>query len=341
MKTGILLINLGTPEAATTSAVRRYLREFLSDPYVITLPAIGRWLLLNTIILPFRTKQSTEAYQKIWTAQGSPLLTNSLALAKKMQQSLGDDYCIELAMRYGKPSIESAIKKLLSKPINKIMIVPLYPQYAVSTTQSSLDKTIPYIQKIDPNIPIITVREFYQDRHYIQAKAALIKHSLHQQKIDKFIFSYHGLPESHIHQVCFNKKYCNAKQPCPLMSEHNQNCYRAQCYATSHHLAKALGLQRDDYLVTFQSRLGRTPWITPYTDLILDRLAKQAVKNIAMVCPSFVVDCLETLEEIDIRAKEQWKQLGGTGFVRIPCLNDNIDWINGLTKIILENLRQQ
>lgn len=335
MKTGILLINLGTPDAATVPAVRRYLREFLSDPYVIDIPAVARWILLNGVILPFRTKQSTEAYQQIWTEQGSPLLLNSKALSEKLANSLGENYCVELAMRYGKPSIETAVKKLLSQDIDKIMVVPLYPQYAESTTESSIVKATRCIQKRNKTIPIITIREFFQNLHYIDVKAALVKQHLAEQNVDKVIFSYHGLPERHIKKTC-HEQHCDLKAACPPMSLDNKNCYRAQCYATSRRIAEQLDLNDNDYLVTFQSRLGKTPWITPYTDLELDRLAKEGHKNIAIVCPSFVADCLETLEEIDIRAKQQWQELGGKNFIRIPCLNDHPNWINGLANIIKE-----
>lgn len=334
MKSGILLINLGTPETATVPAVRQYLREFLSDPYVIDIPVLARWVLLNAVILPFRTKQSTKAYQQIWTEQGSPLLVNSTSLAEKLQNTLGEQYSVKLAMRYGKPDIESAVKGLLSKDLDNLMIIPLYPQYAESTTRSSTEKAKQCIQKFDNEIPIVTIREFYQDEHYIQAKAELIKNTLQDKEIDKLIFSYHGLPERHIHKTCHHQNSCDIKQPCPIMSVDSQDCYRAQCYATSRRLAEKLNLPNDNYLVTFQSRLGKTPWITPYTDLALDRLAKQDLRNIAVVCPSFVADCLETLEEIDIRGKKQWDALGGESFIRIPCLNDNKIWVNGLANII-------
>lgn len=333
-KIGLLLINLGTPDSASVPAVRRYLREFLSDPYVIDLPAPLRWLLLNTVILPFRAKESTKAYQEIWTKDGSPLLTNSMALRKKIQTQLGEEYQVELAMRYGNPSISSAISKLTQSELSKVIIIPLYPQYAESTTRSSLEYAKKIIKRSQPDLAIETIEDFYHNPHYIEAKSNLIASTLNNQSFDKLVFSYHGLPERHIHRTCQEKLNCDLKTPCPSMMSTNAKCYRAQCYATSHHIANKLGINKNNYLVTFQSRLGKTPWITPYTDLALDDLAKQGAKNIAIVCPSFVADCLETLEEIDIRAKQQWQALGGKEFVRIPCLNDNDQWVAALSNII-------
>ncbi len=331
-KTGLLLVNLGTPDAATLPAVRRYLREFLSDPYVVDLPALLRWMLLNVIILPFRTRQSTQAYQQIWTEQGSPLLIHSNNLTKRLQSLLNEaHYCVALGMRYGRPSIESAVKRLLSQGIEAIKIIPLYPQYSEATTESSIQKTKAIIQKYKRTIPIQFINDFYDHPHYIMAKAQLIKNTLADKKIDKLLFSYHGLPQRSIHRVCSQKECNGFKKSCPrTVGERNSKCYRAQCYATSHQLAKQLGLEPSQYIVTFQSRLGKVPWITPYTELVLNELAQQGLKNIAIVCPSFVVDCLETLEEIDIRAQLQWRQQGGVELIRVPCLNDDATWIKEL-----------
>lgn len=334
MKTGVLLINLGTPDAATIPAVRRYLREFLSDPYVIDIAPIARWVLLNTVILPFRTKQTTKAYQQIWTEQGSPLLMNSKNLTEKLRITLGDNYCVALAMRYGNPTIESAVETLLSQNIGNMLVIPLYPHYAESTTKSSIQKAEKIIRSQDPNIPIKFLSHFHQHNDYIQAKAKQIKATLVDKKIDQLIFSYHGLPERHIQRVCSEKTACDLKKPCPNINNKNDKCYRAQCYATSRHIAKQLNLEPNAYRVTFQSRLGRIPWITPYTDHTLQQLANDGMKNIAIVCPSFVADCLETLEEIDIRAKKQWHKLGGQNLIRIPCLNDDDTWIQGLANMI-------
>ena len=337
-KTGILLINLGTPSAPTTSAVRHYLREFLSDPYVIDLPALARWLLLNTIILPFRAPTSTKAYQAIWTPQGSPLLVNSLRLTEKLQEKL-THYPVAFAMRYGHPTMDQAITTLLSQDIDGIMLVPLYPQYAEATTKSSLLAAEKIIRAQHPTIKISSSPSFYDHPDYIQAMVQLIKTHPQDKTIDHFIFSYHGLPERQVRRVCSPKNHCDLKQACPVTAHKDPHCYRAQCYATARLMASSLGLEKDDYHVTFQSRLGKTPWIGPYTDQILVALAEKGMKNLAIVCPSFVADCLETLEEIDLRATAQWRALGGHTLTRIPCLNDAPRWVDALSHIILDALR--
>ena len=333
-RTGILLLNLGTPDAPTVPAVRRFLREFLSDPLVITLPAPIRWLLLNAVILPFRSKISTEAYQQIWTEQGSPLLVYSKQLHEKLQQQLGEKFTLALAMRYGNPTIKNAIKALLTDNCQKIIVVPLYPQYAASTTQSSILETKKILKQLKTNIPVTFLDAFYKHPEYIQSSSEIIADTLKNKAFDKLIFSYHGLPENHIHKVCQEKQSCDLKAPCPAIANNNAQCYRAQCYATSHAIAKTLDLPEDKYIVTFQSRLGKTPWITPYTDVLLTQLAAQGIKNIAIACPSFIVDCLETLEEINIRARAQWQSLGGDQFTLTPCLNAHPSWVNALTNII-------
>jgi len=333
-RTGILLLNLGTPDAPTVPAVRRFLREFLSDPLVINLPAPIRWLLLNAIILPFRSKSSTEAYQQIWTEEGSPLLVYSKQLHAKLQQQLGEKFTLALAMRYGKPTIENAVKTLVADNCQEIIAVPLYPQYAASTTQSSILKTKKILKKLNTNIPVTFIDAFYKHPEYIQSSSEIIANTLKNKIFDKLIFSYHGLPENHIHKVCQEKQSCDLKEPCPAITNNNKQCYRAQCYATSHAIAKALGLSKDKYIVTFQSRLGKTPWITPYTDVLLTQLATQGIKNIVIATPSFIADCLETLEEINIRARAQWQSLGGDQFTLTPCLNAHPSWVNALANII-------
>lgn len=240
-RTGILLLNLGTPESPSAPDVRRFLREFLSDPYVIALPNPLRWLLLHGLILPFRTNWSTRAYQKIWTEQGSPLLIHSQKLQSTLQDALGDDHVVELAMRYGKPDITAAIDRLLSKNCQQLMVIPLYPQYSESTSESSIQKTKRILKKHAIKIPVTFLGEFYYHPTYIEANVELIKKSLNGKTVDKIIFSYHGLPEQHIHKVCHEKEKCDLKQPCPAITNNNQKCYRAQCYTTSHLIAEKLG----------------------------------------------------------------------------------------------------
>ena len=330
-KQGILLINLGTPDHCDTRSVRRYLTEFLNDPRVIDLPRLIRWALVNLIIIPFRAKQSAHAYQTIWQTTGSPLLTNTIELKEALAKQLGPTYQVEVGMRYGKPSIPDAIKRL--EGCDTLFAIPLFPQYSSAATGSALEKLL-QILSTQWNIPSTQViKDFYHQTGYIQAYADIIQQHLQNQTVDALIFSYHGLPERHITKSnC--QAACDRVHACPAMNDQNAYCYRAQCYATSTLLAKTLNLNPDQYHVAFQSRLGRTPWIKPYTDLLLPQLIQQGKKNIAIVCPSFVSDCLETLEEINLRAREQWRDLGGNEFIFIPCLNAHPSWVKTLADII-------
>ncbi len=333
---GVLLINLGTPDSPSPKSVRRYLREFLSDPRVIDLPKIPRWLLLNLVILPFRPYQSSRAYQKIWQTQGSPLLIHSRNLKTALAKNLGDDYHVELGMRYGQPNIEKALDQLLSQTCRKIIVMPLFPQYASASNGSAIAKTLELL-KTKWNIPAVEIRsDFFEHPGFIKAYANIIQQELQSFDFDCLLFSYHGLPQRHIAKSqCQHSDHCQLKTPCPIIDINNRFCYRAQCYATSRKIAEYLALNENQYRVSFQSRLGRTPWITPYTDLLLPQLAKQGIKNLAIVSPSFVADCLETLEEIGIRAHRQWQSLGGQNFKLIPCLNNHALWVKALSDLII------
>jgi len=326
MKNGLLLINLGTPDHADTSSVRKYLCEFLADKRVITLPAPLRYLLLYGLILPFRAPKTAHAYQAIWTEEGSPLLNNSKKLLQKLQTKLNKQCVIALGMRYGKPSIEDALKQL--QDCAHITILPLYPQYSSAATGSSIEKVLQLLapQPIFPSLEII--RDFHQHPQFINAEANLIKS--HIVSHDFILFSYHGLPEHHLKQAgC--QSICH--DACPSAKLRDHGCYRAQCMQTTSLLATALGLKVEQYGTSFQSRLGKTPWIKPYTDEMLIELANRGIKRLAIACPSFVADCLETLEEMGIRAREQWTKLGGEQFTLIPCLNDHDDWVDAIITI--------
>lgn len=327
MKQGVLLVNLGTPDNPSISAVRRYLREFLADKRVITLPAPLRYLLLYAFILPFRSRQSSHAYQAIWTAEGSPLLVNSLNLTEKLQTELGADYQVVLGMRYGNPCIKNALIKLQS--CSSITVLPLYPQYSSAATGSSIEKTLQLLapEAILPSIKVI--RDFHSHPSYIDAQAQRMQPYINEH--DYILFSYHGVPESHLaasgcQPVCV--------KPCPSTLTIDKGCYRAQCFQSTALIAKTLDLSDTQYSTSFQSRLGRTPWIKPYTDELLIELATKGIKRLAIVCPSFVADCLETLEEIGIRAQEQWLELGGEALSLIPCLNDSEPWIKTMSDLI-------
>lgn len=327
MKNGLLLINLGTPEAPDTVAVRKYLREFLADKRVIDLPAPLRYLLLYSIILPFRPKRSAHAYQAIWSEEGSPLLIHSRRLQTKLQTALGSSWQVSLGMRYGNPSLISALEELRHCP--RLTILPLYPQYSSAATGSSIERVL-HLLASQPVFPTLTIiRDFHDYPGFINAQATLIKPYVADH--DYVLFSYHGVPERHLLNTGCNKV---CEQSCPPINESNQACYKAQCYATTNSLVKALSLSQGKYGVAFQSRLGKTPWIKPYLDEVLPKLATQGIKRLAVSCPSFVADCLETLEEIGIRAQEQWQQLGGEKLTLIPCVNDSELWITALVNLI-------
>jgi ferrochelatase len=327
MKKGLLLINLGTPASPHVKAVRRYLAEFLSDKRVIDLPALLRYSLVYGTILPFRPKQTAKAYQAIWTEKGSPLLENSRSLEKKLQARLGDLWQVSLGMRYGEPSLKDGLNQL--KNCKDLTILPLYPQYSSAATGSSLEKVLSLIATQNTHPSLTLIRDFYQDPGFIAAQAALIQPQLAEH--DYLLLSYHGLPERHlIKSGC--PKIC--ARECGPINERTQTCYRAQCYATTSALAKTLALSEGRYGMAFQSRLGKTPWIKPYTDEVLPELINKGIKRLAIACPSFVADCLETLEEIGIRAKELWHQLGGEQLTLIPCVNDTDLWIEGLITLI-------
>jgi ferrochelatase len=327
MKRGLLLINLGTPNSTEIADVSRYLRVFLTDKRVIDIPALIRYLLVYVLIVPFRSKKSAHAYKAIWTEQGSPLLLHSQNLVNHLQKTMGAEYKIALGMRYGNPSITNALNDL--KGCKSITILPLYPQYSSSATGSSIDEVMRIISTYEVIPSLNIIRDFYHHPAYISTQAQIIK--MHLPEHDHLLFSYHGIPERQIHkagceQVC--------AEVCPPISENNQGCYKAQCHQTTQLLAKELKLNPNQYSTAFQSRLGKTPWIKPYTEEILAELAAKGIKNLVISCPSFVADCLETLEEIGIRARTQWQKLGGEQFTMIPCLNDTPQWITAITSIV-------
>lgn len=332
-KTGVLLINLGTPEAPTVPAVRRYLKQFLLDPKVIDLPVVVRWLIVHLLILPFRPKRSAELYQKIWTTEGSPLLVHSEALLSRVRERLGDGFCVALGMRYGQPSIESSLQELKAKQCQELIVLPLFPQFSSSATESALNA----VRAKASFESVIMIDRFFEEPNYIESMVALVRETINSFEPDYFLFSYHGLPERHLDKSHCHLSFCNRQQHCPSISNKNANCYRAQCFMTSHLLAQKLNLTDSDYGVAFQSRLGRTAWIKPYTDKYLIELSKKGIKKLVVICPSFVADCLETLEEIGIRANAQWQELGGEMLKLIPSLNSHPKWVNAVARMILKN----
>ncbi|MBK7538455.1 MAG: ferrochelatase [Myxococcales bacterium] len=334
MATGLLLINLGTPEEPTPPAVRRYLREFLSDPRVIDINPVGRALLLNLIILPFRPKKSAHAYQAIWDKErGSPLFYHSRDLADAVAKAMGDDWKVELVMRYGSPSIPEGLDALRRAGVDHIVVLPLFPQYASSSTGTALARVFEVAGQ-QWNTPWLSVvPPFYEDPGFLRAFAAVARaHKV--DSADHVLMSFHGLPERHIRKSDPSGAHCLAQSSCcDRIVDANRNCYRAQCYATARGLAALLDLPADRYTVCFQSRLGRTPWIRPYTDEVIDQLAKAKTKHLAVLCPAFVADCLETIEEIGMRARQQFQAAGGQELTMIPSLNSSPEWVSAVAAL--------
>ncbi len=318
-KTGVLLINIGTPSELSTASIRSYLNEFLSDPRVIDIHPIARFLLVKLLILPFRPARIIKYYRNIWTAKGSPLLLESENLRDQVAGDLGPNYQVEIAMRYGSPSLKVGLDRLAD--CASLILIPLYPQYAASSTASSLAKCYELLGANWDVRPLKTVGAFYDHPLFIKAVTAVIRDSVKDFAWDHILFSYHGLPERHM-----AKSHCAEIQgpcqsgPCPLLPSEPVGCYRFQSYATTALIAKEMGLTDSQYSVSFQSRLGRTPWIKPYTDQQLVELFERGVRHLAVATPSFVSDCLETLDEVGVRLRDQWLALGGKSFRAVPCV---------------------
>lgn len=336
-RSGVLLINVGTPDSPSTRDVRRYLRQFLSDPRVLDSNAVLRTLLLYGVILPTRPARSARAYRKVWMQGGSPLRVHGQALRKAVSEALGDAFAVELAMRYGNPSIASGLERLRAADVDELILFPLFPQYSAAATGSALAEAFEQLGAGWDLVPVSTVAPFYDDPGFIDAIAAIAEPELAAFGADHVLFSYHGLPERQIRKSARDPDHCLASEGCCHAIEAAQSgCYRAQCFATSRTLRRRLGLDETHCSVAFQSRLGRTPWIRPFTDDELDQLPKRGVERLAVFCPSFVADCLETLEEIGIRARQQWEEAGGEQLLLIPCPNAHPRWVETVVKRIHE-----
>ncbi|MFP6655400.1 MAG: ferrochelatase [Myxococcota bacterium] len=323
-RTGVLLVNLGTPNGPDSASVRRYLREFLSDPRVLTLPGPLRWLLLNLVILPTRPRKTAAAYQKIWLPEGSPLRIHSEAHTTAVTRVLGDGFQVEGVMRYGDPSIASGLAALATGGVDRIIVLPLFPQYASAVTASVAAEVFRCSDEAGNIPPIDILGAFYDEPEFADSWAALTAPALNEFAADHVLFSFHGLPEDQIRASDTQGDHCLASADCcrnPVASL--KHCYRAQCYATADLLIAALELDTSRTSTAFQSRLGPRPWIQPFTDIILPDLAEQGVRRLAVFCPSFVADCLETLEEIGLRLRDQWHSLGGEALWLAPCLNED------------------
>lgn len=328
VRRAVLLLNVGSPDAPRTAEVRRYLAQFLSDPRVVDLPTVRRQLLLRAVILPFRPKRSAAAYQLVWTEQGSPLLTISRAQASALEARLG--LPVHLAMRYGRPSIDEAVAAIAAERAEEVVVIPLFPQYSSAATGSALQAVYQAFGRL-PYVPALqVVRPFWDDPGVLDAFAARAAEALAGEAVDRVICSFHGLPERQVRATdptggCLATATC-----CDAPGPRIQACYRAQCFDTARAIEARLGLPVS---VGFQSRLGRTPWVQPWTDVLYSELPRQGARRVAVLCPSFVADCLETLEEVGIRGREQFLSAGGERFVAVPCPNDHPLFIDALARL--------
>jgi len=336
----VLLVNLGSPDDTSVPAVRRYLAEFLMDKYVIDSPWLIRAAVVYGAILPKRPQKTAEAYKKIWTDDGSPLITTSKETQKKVQEN--SRFPIALAMRYGNPSIPDVLAQLLKThpQLSSIHVIPLYPHYAMSSYETVVKKVEKSAKRLSKTLKLTYEKPFYDDEDYIKNLVTSMAPYL-ENSFDFLLFSYHGLPERHLKKSDPTRQHClKVKDCCNHASLAHDTCYRAQVYTTTKKVTEALGLNNDRYSVSFQSRLGRDPWLRPYTDKVLIALAESGVKRLLVICPAFVSDCLETLEEIEKEGRELFLHSGGESFTMIPCLNTHPDWIQTLTKWANRSLRK-
>lgn len=318
-KTAVILTNLGTPETNSQTAVKKFLKQFLSDSRVVEIPSIIWWFILNLLILPFRSKTSLEAYNRIWTDEGSPLLSISRRQQQALQQKLGDDIKVELMMRYGEPSFSSVINGLLTDNYQKLVILPLYPQNSATTTATTYDHIAEVLKhtRAVPDLSIIS--NYHGAPDYIHALASSVQEHWKQQQRQRFLLmSFHGLPQRNIDQG---------------------DPYYDQCMGTAHLLATILGLSSDQWAMSFQSRFGKQVWIQPYTVEVLTAMADKGLKEIDIICPGFSVDCLETLEEMQIENREKFIEHGGEQYYYIPCLNDREDHIEMMAELVKPYLK--
>ncbi len=322
-RTGILLINLGTPDAPTAKAVRPYLKEFLSDPRVVEIPSAIWWPILNGIILNTRPKKSAAKYATIWLPDGSPLRVHTAKQAVLLQGYLGQrtkaPFVVDYAMRYGSPSIASVLRKLREQNCQRILVVPMYPQYAASSSGTAFDGVYREMLQMRNTPALRTIKNYYDHPGYIKALTNNINdYWMKNGRPEKLVMSFHGLPQ---------------------FSLDKGDPYHCECHKTGRLLAQELGLQSGQYFVSFQSRFGKAEWLKPYTTATLKELGKQKTKRVDVVCPGFVADCLETLEEIAMEGKEDFLNAGGGEYHYIPCLNERNDWMHALTDLVMDNLQ--
>ena len=333
---GVLLLNLGTPSSPHPLHVGRYLREFLMDPYVIDIPFLARAALVHGVIVPFRTLKSAHAYRSVWRDDGSPLQVFHSQFVDNMKKE-NPDLAIAGAMRYGEPSVRQALRQLRERGVEHLTVWPLYPQWAWASTASSFAYIDQQLKRINWNPKRRNIQDFYDHSAFISSFAKNIEKSMAEFTPDLVLFSFHGIPERHLFKKGHGER-CMRAHCCDFVNSENRYCYRAQCYTSAYLMASHIGLSSYQWQVSFQSRLGRNPWIQPFTDVVLKDLAQQGVKRILVACPSFVADCLETLEEIAVRERESFISYGGEDLKLVPSLNG--DWAKAASQILRANLSE-
>jgi protoporphyrin/coproporphyrin ferrochelatase len=332
---GVLLLNLGSPASPSPADVGAYLREFLMDEYVIDMPKPLRWALVNLAIVPRRKYVSAKLYQSIWTDQGSPLLTHTHALAERLQQALGGDFKVAVGMRYGEPSTTKALSHLIAQGAERFIALPLYPQYAESSFETAVQAVKRAATALGCADQLEIMPPFYNAPGYLDAAAAQVRQHLTEHPNAHLVFSYHSLPEQHVKRLDSSGQHCLQRMDCcEQIGTHNALCYRAHCVATTRAIAERLNLLPQQYSLAFQSRLGRQAWLGPQTEAVLPQLVQRGIRHVAVTCPSFVADCLETLEEIAVRARQAFLQAGGSELTLVPALNADAIWVAALAQLV-------
>jgi protoporphyrin/coproporphyrin ferrochelatase len=334
-KTGVLIVNLGTPDSPNTPDVRKYLREFLMDGRVIDFPFVPRWMLVNLIIAPFRAPKSAKTYKEVWTPEGSPLKVYGYAVEEMLKKALSEEeYVVKLAMRYQSPGIEEGLKEMQRMGLSKIIVIPFFPQYASATTGSIYEEVMRVLSGWQVMPELRFVNSFLNHPKFIEGFVQLGRKYMAEQPYDHYLFSYHGLPERQIRKGDVTKQYCVLGSCCDTLTATNQHCYRAQCFETTRQLVKQLGIPEGQYTTCFQSRLGKDPWIKPYTEDLVKELPKKGMKRVLVFSPAFVADCLETTIEIGEEYKELFEEEGGEHWQLVESLNDSEIWVETLVDLV-------
>ncbi|MBC6410234.1 MAG: ferrochelatase [Ekhidna sp.] len=333
-KKGILLVNLGTPNSTKTSDVRKYLREFLMDKRVVDVPFPIRWILVNGVIAPFRAPKSAKEYRKLFDDRGSPLKYYTEDITYLLREKLSEEYVVKFAMRYQHPSLESVLKEFKEQRVAALHVIPLFPQYASATTGSVIDKVMEFAKEwqVIPNIKFTA--QFLEEELFIETIVDQGKALTDKDQYDHYVFSYHGLPERQIRKASYGK-YCQLGKCCGTLNEHNRYCYRAQCFETTRLVAAGLNIPEEQYTVCFQSRLGKDPWVKPYTEDVLKELAEKGIKKVLAFSPAFVSDCLETTIEVGEMYQEEFIHAGGEKWDLVPSLNKEDKWVECLKQMVV------